>query len=136
MNKYTKNLTAAFDYLHDCGMDALVSICKNDPRLGEDNHSREVNSWLTIMSFLLERYLDGGEDTYFESEFEKCFWSVPIKYRDAVYSAINEIAEEMNICIGLDVSNCKANEDHVVEHVDPSDVKIVLRRTQVLLSIG
>ncbi len=130
MKTYTKNLTDAFEYLRYCGMDDLVSFCKNDPRLGEDNQCREVNSWLTIMNYLLKRYLDGGDDTFFESEFEKFFWTVPLKYRDAVYRAIDKIAEDMNICIGLDVSKCKANEHHIVEHIDPDDVKIVLNRTK------
>lgn len=130
MKKYTNNLTAVFVYLHNCGMGDLVSFCKNDPRLGADNQCREVNSWITIMNYLLKRYFDGGDDTLFESEFEKCFWSVPVKYRDAVYRAIDAIAEEMNICIGLDVSNCKADEHHIVEQIDPNDVKIVLNRTQ------
>ncbi len=111
-------------------MDDLVSFCKNDPRQGEDNQCREVNSLLTIMNDLLKRYLVGGDDTFFESEFEKVLWSVPTKYRDAVYRAIYIITEKMSISTGLDVSNCKANEYHIVEHIDPDDEKIVLNRIQ------
>ena len=88
--KFSKNLLNAFQILNESGFGSITATCKNDPNLGRDSSSREINSWITILISLVAWMKNVENIDYAEAEPRINHWfsAVPQKYQDAVYAQV------------------------------------------------
>ncbi len=109
---YTNNLNQVmFDLETNYGLKSLVDFCKTNPRLGDNEKQREINSWLTILNYFIKQYkraTNENDEVYtqeIESIFNNVFWYTPTQFRNDIGLLILENAKEVGIDVGLDISN-------------------------------
>lgn len=97
-----------FDLETNYGLKSLVDFCKTNPRLGDNEKQREINSWLTILNYFIKQYkraTNENDEVYtqeIESIFNNVFWYTPTQFRNDIGLLILENAKEVGIDVCID----------------------------------
>ena len=107
MNRFSKNLNEAIEWLKNNNLDELVSMCEKAP--GDNTKSKEMNIWITILLFFIHCFkleMDNNEsvdDTL--DYFDMLFWAIPPKIRTILLPKLNEDALTRGVEISFDISS-------------------------------